>query len=460
MAGLIRDANFAGTLMEALSCGVLVVDEKGSVHDVNTSLELMLGSNRDTLVGKDFGNVMGCRKVRATLKGCGLKKCCQVCEARKLFSDAIAQNKKLKGLTGIQILTNGQARNLTTLLEVAPFMQKDRRYAVLMVEAIARGNIMSPAPGTDGFRGIVGRNEKTRALIDTIRQVAPTDSPVLIQGESGTGKELVAQAIHDESQRARRHFVPINCGALPEGLIETELFGHVKGAFTGAIRDKKGRFALADGGTLFLDEVGELNPHMQVKLLRVLEDGGFWPVGSEQRHYADVRVVSASNRNLEAEVAAGRFRQDLFYRLCVMPIDVPPLRERSGDLALLVDYFLAQYCKAAARPKAALDPAVLALFQSHAWPGNVRELQNVLHFALIRCRENSIQIEHLPATLQLNTPRATFVSNPGPKLKAADVRRALNEAAGNKRRCAEILGVSRSTLYRFFDRQKNHRKGS
>ena len=455
MAGHIRDDNFAGTLMESLSCGVLVVDEKGSVHDVNTSLEHMLGSNRDTLMGKDFGDVMGCRNTGATLKGCGLKKCCQVCEARKLFSDAIAQNKKLKGLTGIQILTNGQARNLTTLLEVAPFMQKGRRYALLMVEEISRGNTISPALGTNGFRGIVGRHAKTQALIDTIRQVAPTDSPVLIQGESGTGKELVARAIHDESQRSRRRFVPINCSALPEGLIETELFGHVKGAFTGAIRDKKGRFELANEGTLFLDEVGELNPHMQAKLLRVIEDGGFWPVGSEQRHYADVRVVSASNRNLEEEVAAGRFRQDLFYRLCVMPITVPPLRERTGDLALLVDHFLSQYCKAAGRPKVDLDPAALALFQTHTWPGNVRELQNVLQFALVRCRDNSIEIEHLPATLQLNAPRATFVSHPGPKLKAAHVRQALNEAAGNKRHCAKILGVSRSTLYRFFDRQKD-----
>jgi transcriptional regulator with PAS, ATPase and Fis domain len=297
-----------------------------------------------------------------------------------------------------------------------------------------------------------------KELIDTIKQVARTDAAVLIQGESGTGKELVAVAIHEENPRAHKYFVPINCGALPEGLIETDLFGHVKGAFTGAIRDKKGRFELADGGTLFLDEVSELSPAMQVKLLRVLQDGCFERVGSEKTVRVNVRVVSATNKKLEEEVAAGRFRQDLYYRLCVMPIFIYPLRDRAGDVPLLVEHFLALYTEESFGRKVTLSPEAFSVLEAYSWPGNVRELENVLQFALAKCQGDVIEPDHLPPALDLSLSRPFKRRRREPKLKAVDVAAALKKVGGNKRRAAEILGVSRSSLYRFFERQKSSRK--
>jgi sigma-54 dependent transcriptional regulator, acetoin dehydrogenase operon transcriptional activator AcoR len=302
-----------------------------------------------------------------------------------------------------------------------------------------------------GFAGIVGRDSRMRELFAAIRQVANAACPVLIQGETGTGKELVARAIHDAGPRAAQSFVPVPCGAIPEGLLESELFGHVKGAFTGAVRDRLGRFGLADRGTIFLDEVAELSPLMQVKLLRVLQERSFEPVGSEQTTTVDVRVVSATHKDLGKEVAAGRFRSDLYYRLSVYPLSVPPLRERVGDLPLLVEHFVGGLAAAGGLEAVRVSRGAMAVLTAHGWPGNVRELQNALEYAVIRCRGHVVKPEHLPASLRQGGEAAlpAAVVRPRRALTVAELAAALAAANGNKRDAAKALGVGRATLYRF-----------
>ena len=304
------------------------------------------------------------------------------------------------------------------------------------------------------FAGIVGRDAKMLQLFDTIKELADVSAPVLIQGESGTGKELVAAAIHNEGPRANRPFVPVNCSALPEGVLESELFGHVRGAFTGAFRDRKGRFELSDKGTIFLDEVGDLPASVQVKLLRVLQAGTFERVGSEQTIQVDVRVLSASNKDIRREVASGRFRDDLFYRLCVVPLYLPPLRERRNDIPLLASHIMRKALAEAGREEVSLSQEVLETMIDYDWPGNVRELENAIMYALVKCREHVLQVEHLPARVCEERSLAVGQSakrRKKRKLNAEAVRRALRETGGNKAKAATRLGVARATLYRFLD---------
>ena len=300
------------------------------------------------------------------------------------------------------------------------------------------------------FGNIIGHDSKMLSVFKQIRDVAGYDYPVHVSGETGTGKELVANAIHNESRRAGAPFVPINCGALPEGLIETELFGHVKGAFSGAIRDKKGRFELADGGTVFLDEVAELSNTMQVKLLRFLQEGKFERVGGEQTLRVNVRVISATNQNLKKEVGRNRFREDLFYRLNVIPIHLPPLRERRIDIPNLVDHFLKEAAERYGREPLELSNPALALMLDYRWPGNVRELQNAVQFAFVRCGGKRITPESLP--LELRAANAVCARRgPAKKLEIETVRTALERTGGNKAKAAKLMGVGRATLYRFLN---------
>ena len=295
-----------------------------------------------------------------------------------------------------------------------------------------------------GFAGIVGRDPRMIEIFKQIKQLGENDYPVLITGETGTGKELVAAAIHSESRRSRGPFVPVNCGALPEGVVESELFGHVQGAFSGAVRDKKGRFELAHGGTIFLDEVAELPRNMQVKLLRVLETGAFERVGGEKTITVDVRIISATNRDLRREIARKNFRQDLFYRLNVVPLEVPPLQERQGDIPLLAEYFLQESRKPGGKaPRFSAE--ALARLRKYAWPGNVRELRNAVYFALARGERRVLGPEDLPPEIRGDGSRR----GPASKLQAAAVQAALKQCGGNKVKAARLLGVGRATLYRF-----------
>jgi PAS domain S-box-containing protein len=303
------------------------------------------------------------------------------------------------------------------------------------------------------FANIVGRDSKMLQLFQQIRDVADYDYPVHISGETGTGKELVAAAIHSESRRGGAPFVPINCGALPEGLLESELFGHVKGAFSGAIRDKKGRFELADGGTIFLDEVAELSRTMQVKLLRFLQEGRLERVGGEETVAVDVRVISATNRDLAQEVRRKHFRDDLYYRLNVIPIHIPPLRERKTDIPLLVAHFLKEAGERHQRRPPQVSKEALAILLDYAWPGNVRELQNAVQYAIVKGNGNTITPSDLPMELARRKAASRSKGRRGPskKLRAEAVKAALVKTGGNKSKAARLLGVGRATLYRFLD---------
>jgi PAS domain S-box-containing protein len=298
------------------------------------------------------------------------------------------------------------------------------------------------------FGQIIGQDFKMQDIFKQIRDVSGYDYPVHISGETGTGKELVAAAVHNESPRAGAPFVPINCGALPEGLIESELFGHVKGAFSGAIRDKKGRFELADGGTVFLDEIAELSNNMQAKLLRFFQEGKFERVGGEQTVSVDVRVISATNKNLKEAVKRGTFRDDLYYRLNVIPIHLPPLRERKIDIPLLIEHFLGEAAERYHQKPPQLSPQAMSLMLDYRWPGNIRELQNAIQFAFVKCNAERILPEDLPLELR-EMENVCAPRGPSKKLNPAGVTSALVRTGGNKAKAAKLLGVGRATLYRF-----------
>jgi DNA-binding NtrC family response regulator len=301
-------------------------------------------------------------------------------------------------------------------------------------------------------REIVGQSSALRRVLDISNQAAPSNATVLLLGESGTGKELIARHLHKKSQRASGPFVAVNCSAIPESILEAELFGHERGAFTGAVVRREGRFARARGGTLFLDEIGELTPSVQVKLLRVLQEGEYEPLGGDTVK-ADVRIVAATNRKLEQEVEAGRFREDLYYRLNVIAITAPPLRSRRDDVPLLVDHFLGIYCGKNGRARLEVAPEAMVKLVDYSWPGNVRELENVIERAAVLCRGNSIGLGDLPDAVTQADARAPSslvfeIGTPLAEVEQRMIRETLKRTEGDKSTAAQLLGISTRTIYR------------
>jgi DNA-binding NtrC family response regulator len=311
---------------------------------------------------------------------------------------------------------------------------------------------------------IIGQSRRMRDVFKMVDKIAATAATVLIKGESGTGKELIAQAIHERSERASGPFVPINCGAIPETLLESQLFGHVKGAFTGADRDNDGFCRQAQGGTIFLDEIGETPGTIQVKLLRMLQEREIYPVGSSKAVEVDLRVIAASNRDLEAEVAVGGFRTDLYYRLNVIPLDLPPLRERIEDIPLLVDHFARQFCREyQGNLGSIMDDEALRTLQAYDWPGNVRELENVIERAVIIRDGTKITRRDLPDPLNGAATDVSPRSLVGSHICLEDLEKAhilqvLESVDGHKKRAADILQINPSTLYRKLLRYGVHLK--
>ena len=303
---------------------------------------------------------------------------------------------------------------------------------------------------TTGYCGIIGKDPKMQAIYKLIEDIAPSDTTVLIQGESGTGKELVAAAIHQNSLRNHTPFVVINCSAYPATLLESELFGHEKGAFTGAVRQKTGRFEQADGGTVFLDEIGEIPPSAQIKLLRVIQTQKFERVGGEQTLRVSVRIIAATNKDLLQAVKEGRFREDLYYRLNVIPIYLPPLKKRRNDIPLLARYFLQRYAAEQGKKITEFSPEAMRLLLDYDWPGNVRELENSIEAAVVLAHGRRIEISDFPSALLKNSNAGTESGSPGTMMEneARLLREVLTECSWNKKEAARRLGISRNTLYR------------
>lgn len=305
-----------------------------------------------------------------------------------------------------------------------------------------------------GFQNIITVNPAMKKILSKVKAVAPTDSTIFISGESGTGKELIASAIHRLSNRKDRAFIPVNCGAIPENLLESELFGHVKGAFTGAIYDKKGLIEQADGGTLFLDEIGEASPGVQVRLLRFLENGEIRRVGGVKVNHADVRLVTATNQDLEEAVRNGKFREDLFFRVHVIPFYLPPLRERKEDIPVLAHYFMKKYGTRFHKPLKYIDPDVFNILLTHPWKGNIRELENVMEYACTFAVPPKITVENLPHSLEKpiwqKTGKNDIDRDSGTlrEVEKSYILHVLEKNNWHQKKSCEILGISKTTLYR------------
>jgi DNA-binding NtrC family response regulator len=326
-------------------------------------------------------------------------------------------------------------------------------------------NLRTLARGQGGMENIIGVSDPIKEVLSLIRKVADTNSTVLITGESGTGKELVARAIHYLSPRSYRLLVPINCSAIPAELLESELFGHVKGAFTGAHATRAGKFEVAHNGTLFLDEIGEMSPHLQVKLLRVLQEKSVTPVGGNKAIPVDVRVIAATNKDLEEEVAEGRFRADLFFRLNVIPLRIPPLRERRDDIPVLAAHFIERYDREKGRYLEGIRKDALEMLQRYPWPGNVRELENLIERIVVLKGHGWIEASDLPDKIRRSEK---FLKNATPTLgesgldirtatsdfETALIRQAMHLAGGNKNRAATLLGLKRTTLVEMLKRKQ------
>jgi two-component system response regulator HydG len=308
-----------------------------------------------------------------------------------------------------------------------------------------------------GFEGVIGNSPAMHAVVAALRQIAPTSASVLITGESGTGKELVAKALHINSPRKNKPFVPLNCAELSENVLESELFGHVKGAFTGADRDRIGRFQYANGGTLFLDEIGDMPMAIQIKLLRVLESNQIVRVGTNDPVKVNVRLISATNRDLSDPIAEGRFRQDLYHRLKVVSVKLPPLREHRDDIPLLIDYFLKEFSTSHGKPITAISPAVRKVLMGYSWPGNVRELRNVIESMIVMDADGVLEVDDLTEDLQQAASSSQSDSHAGvdtlvgkslEEVERHYVGETLKLTHGNREEAARLLGIGERTLYR------------
>lgn len=448
---------------------VLVVDDEKNTREglgraLRRDYDVVLVESADVaiqILGERSVDVMLSDVRMPGMDGLGLLR-----EARRLHPDLVVIMLTAYGSveTAVEAMKIGAADFLTKPVNLDHLditISKALRQRVLESENRA---LKSRLDAKFGLENIVGSSPAMERLFDIIRQAAPTQATVLIEGASGTGKELVAQAIHRLSTRADGPFIAVHCAALSSTLLESELFGHEKGAFTGAVVQRKGRFEMAHGGTLFLDEISEIEPSVQVKLLRVLEERRFERVGGVDTVEVDIRIVAATNRDLRKYVEEGKFREDLYYRLDVVEIKMPPLKERGGDIALLCDRFMKEFAEINGRPVSRIAPEAAAILQAYSWPGNVRELRNTIEKMVVLARGDTLTVEDIPAAIRdearrngvsgasaasISASSADFL--PTESLAEVEKRKilaALDAAGGNRSKAALALGISRRTLHR------------
>ena len=433
------------TVVNTIQDGLMVVDRAGTILSVNRALEAITGYSREDLIGSP------CSALH-----------CDICDIARdengdhwcvLFRTGSLKMRRCtlarKDGSYVHVLKNASLLHdsngntigaVETLTDITEIIQKDHQ-----IEAFQR-EIRSQ----DGFHGILGSSASMQKIFSLIASATQSDAPVIIFGESGTGKELVAEAIHETGARRGKPFVKVNCAALNESLLESELFGHVKGAFTGAYRTRKGRFEAARGGDIFLDEIGDLPLSIQVKLLRVLEEMVIERVGENTPIQVDVRIVSATNKDLEGLVEKGLFREDLFYRINVIPITVPPLRERVEDIPLLAETFFRRVRMKSGKDIQGISGEAMKKLVDYQWPGNVRELKSAFEYAFVSCQDSIIQPHHLPPNIlwgQKGQGSPTSVPVNRDEIKKRQLLDALKKAGGNQSEAARILGVSRVTVW-------------
>lgn len=435
------------TVVHTMLDGLMVVDPDGIILSVNNAFERLTGYNQDEIIGRSC-ELLRCDTCFGTRARGGDKHC-------ELFKHGqVSQTKcvlKKKDGTPVHVLKNAAilkdkegvvVGGVETLADCTELIDKDQVIISLREELSIE----------DSFQGIIGRSGSMRRVFDLIRSSASSGAPVIIYGESGTGKELVAAAIHRLGPRSRGPFIKVNCAALNESLLESELFGHIKGAFTGADHTRLGRFEAAGGGDIFLDEIGDLPLSTQVKLLRVLQEKEIEKVGDLHPIAVDVRVLAATNKDLNRLMGEGLFREDLYYRIGVIPIYLPPLRERREDIPLLIDTFINRIRIKSRKQITGMDKEALELLTGYDWPGNVRELINFIEYAFVLCAGGDITMRHLPANLTAKPqPISGRQSNRLPQSNDDKKKRlleALKKTGGNKSEAARILGISRVTLWK------------
>ncbi len=433
------------TVVDTIQDGIMIVDNQGTIVSVNKAFVNITGYSEHDLLGSrcTMLNCNACdiarnkdakqwcrlfREGKLKMKRCVIQKS-DGNYVHVLKNAAVLYDENKKAIGGVETFTD-----ITELLE------KDSQ-----IEACRR-----QLQSSDGFYGILGASSVMQQVFDLITNAARSDAPVIILGESGTGKELVAKAIHAAGPRSNKPFMKVNCAALSESLLESELFGHVKGAFTGAYQDRKGRFEAASGSDIFLDEIGDLPLVTQVKLLRVLEEKVIERVGDNRPIKINVRVITATNQNLKKLVQEGRFRHDLYYRINVIPINIPPLRERVSDIPLLAESFFHHIRLKTNKPIEAISPEALQAMMNYPWPGNVRELKSSLEYAFVSCQNKVITPDHLPPEITKQKARAVSSGqsmSTRDELHKQQLVTALRKTGGNQSKAARLLGISRVTVW-------------